>query len=245
MKHIILIIALGLLLAGCEPNNDKAGESEAAAQIDQIAFGGRLFDMWYKEIETDFAPDNPATPIADGKGGPNGDGTLNNSAGLPLLNSGHGYRLKNLFGWDMRGDDGIYGHEYQAKEFILQSGPLSPEYADMTRAEWIQRIAGGDVSLPAYSDVLNPQQIEALVDYMLAVRDRQLPHPDDLYTLSVDSPKGFVIAPGGDAARGHKFYQAQCAECHGDDATKIIFDNGEQTLGMHARYYGYAIAMIT
>ncbi|MDB4307770.1 hypothetical protein N9985_00635 [Gammaproteobacteria bacterium] len=245
MKRIALIIVVGLLQVACEPINDKAGEIEAAAKMEHIAYGGRLFDMWYDEIEIDFEPDNPETPLADGRGGPNGDGTLNNAAGLPMLNSGHSYRFKNLFGWDMRGDAGIYGHAYQAKEFILPSGPLSPQYADTTRAEWIRRIGAGEDGLPAYSDLLNPAQIEALVDYMLAVRERNLPHPDDLYALSVDSPKGFVLSAGGNAASGHKFYQAQCAECHGEDATKIIFDNGEQSLGMHARYYGYAIAMIT
>jgi len=245
MKRICLIIVVGLLQLACEPVDDTTANIEAAKHIDPIAYGGRLFDMWYHEIDIDFEPDNPETPLADGRGGPNGDGTLNNAAGLPMLNTGHSYRLKNLFGWDMRGDAGIYGHEYQAKEFILPSGPLSPQYTDTARAEWIRRIASGEGGLPAYSDVLSPAQIEALVDYMLAVRSRELPHPDDLYELSVDSPKGFILLPGGDAASGHKFYHAQCAECHGEDASKIIFDNGEQTLGMHARYYGYAIAMIT
>ena len=79
---------------------------------------------------------------------------------------------------------------------------------------------------------------------MLAVRAGRLPHPDDLYAISTDAPKGFILAPGGDASRGHIFYTAQCAECHGGDGTAIIFDNGEQSLGQHARYYGYAVAMI-
>ena len=245
MKIIGLMIAVALMQTACDPLNVSPSEIDSNESTEQIAYGGRLFDMWYDEVEIDFVPDDPETPLADGRGGPNGDGTLNDSAGLPILNSGHSYRFKNLFGWDMRGDAGIYGHEYQAKEFILPDGPLSPEDAGMTRAEWIQRITAGKGGLPAYSDVLSPMQIEALVDYMLAVRDGSLPHPDSLYALSVDSPKGFVLMSGGDPALGHKFYEAQCAECHGDDATKIIFDNGEQTLGMHARYYGYAIAMIT
>jgi hypothetical protein len=240
-----IVFATVLMLGTFVPVHGAAGDNEAAGKHARIALGGRLFDMWYDEIDTDFVPDNPQTAVADGNGGPNNDGTLNDVAGLPILNTGHSYRLKNLFGWDMRGDAGIYGHVYQAKVFVLPSGPLSSQQADISRAEWIQRIAGGAGGLPAYSDVLTALQIEALVDYMLAVRDRQLPHPDDLYTLSSDSPKGFILAPGGDAASGHKFYQAQCAECHGDDATEILFDNGEQTLGMHARYYGYAIAMIT
>jgi len=239
------IVVTGLTLGACAPVDDTAVGAGVAAEHERMAFGGRLFDKWYDEIDTDFVPDDPATPAADGSGGPNGDGTLNDADGLPILNTGHSYRLKNLFGWDMRGDAGIYGHAYQAKPFILPSGPLSSQHADLTRTEWIQRLAAGEGGLPVYRDVLNTAQLEALVDYMLAVRERRLPHPDDLYSLSSDAPKGFILAPGGDAARGHEIYQAKCAECHGDDATKIIFDNGEQTLGMHARYYGYAIAMIT
>ena len=40
-------------------------------------------------------------------------------------------------------------------------------------------------------------------------------------------------------------YANLCADCHGADATEIIFDGGEQSLGQHARYFGYAVAMIT
>jgi cytochrome c553 len=92
---------------------------------------------------------------------------------------------------------------------------------------------------------MSPADIEAMVDFMLAVRERRLPRPKDLYTLSPDSPNGFILAAGGDAERGQAFYDAQCAECHGADGTQIIFDNGEQSLGQHARYYGYAVAMIS
>ena len=241
-------------LCGCVPGDDPpAAEAssdnhrvidEQTAEFQRIALGGRLFDMWYDEIDEDFIPDDAETPKVDGRGGPNGNGTLNGADGAPIANTGHDYRLKNLFGWDMRGDAGIYGRDYQAKEWVLPTGPLSPQHAGVSRREWVSHLTNGGDGLPAYGDVLNPAEIEALVDFMLAVRGRKFPHPDDLYTLATGTPKGFVLAPGGDAERGHRFYAAQCAECHGDDATRIIFDNGEQSLGQHARYYGYAIAMI-
>jgi len=217
------------------------------AEFERIAVGGRLFDMWYDEIDGDFVPDDPDTPQVDGRGGPHGNGTLNGADGKPIANSGHDYRLKNLFGWDLRGDAGIYGRDYQAKSWVLPSGPLSPQHAGASRSLWVARLTNGEqeLGLPAYGDVLSRAEIEALVDFMLAVRDGRLPDPDDLYALSTDAPKGFVLAPGGNAERGRRFYAAQCAECHGDDATHLIFDNGEQSLGQHARYYGYAVAMIT
>ena len=237
------LVLLTAIFFGLMPVASQA--DGAAAGRDYLAFGGRLFDMWYEAIDTDFVPDDPETTAIDGRGGPNANGTLNDSDGQALANNGHDYRLKNLLGWDMRGDAGIYGSAYQAKEFVLPHGPLSPRYAGDSREVWIERLSTGLGGLPAYGEVMTVEQIGALVDYMLAVRDRQLPHPDDLYTLSSESPKGFVLAAGGDAARGRDFYQSQCESCHGSDAAEIIFDNGEQSLGQHARYYGYAVAMIT
>jgi len=248
MKYV-WCMSLVLLISGviaCSPTHDLFCAAEQADDFERRAFGGRLFDMWYDEIEESFIPDDPDTPGVDGQGGPHGNGTLNGADGEPIENTGHNYRLKNLFGWDMRGDAGIYGREHQAKPWVLQTGPLSPQHAGATRGFWVAALTNGNwgLGIPVYGDVLLPDEIGALVDFMLAVRDGQLPHPDDLYALSGEAPKGFILAPGGDAERGHRFYAAQCAECHGEDATKIIFDNGEQSLGQHARHYGYAIAMI-
>lgn len=235
-------------LSACGPAGDPGAESAvpefAAAEFERITFGGRLFDMWYDEIAADFVPDDPTTPKVDGRGGPNGNGTLNGADGRPIRNDGHDYRFKNLFGWDMRGDTGIYGRDYQAKPWVLPAGPLSPKHSRASRSQWIARITKGQDRLPAYGSVMTAAEIEALVDFMLAVRDGRLTRPRDLYALSTDAPKGFVLAPGGDADRGHQFYAEQCAECHGGDGAQIIFDDGEQSLGQHARYYGYAVAMV-
>lgn len=243
MRHLPSIM-LALLLSACAPADGPTGAPDANSDFERLAFGGRLFDMWYDETGDGFVPDNPDTPENEGSGGPNGDGTLNDGDGLPIVNTGHSYRLKNLFGWDMLGDAGIYGREHQAKPWVLPTGPLSSQHAGESRDQWIARLTQGQDGLPRYGEVMTGPEIEALVDFMLAVRDRALPHPDDLYALSTEAPKGFVLASGGNAERGRRFYDAQCAECHGDDATKIIFDNGEQSLGQHARYYGYAVAMI-
>jgi mono/diheme cytochrome c family protein len=211
--------------------------------VDSVtAYGGRLFDKWYQETGSDFVPDNPDTVEADGQGGPNGDGTLNDRDGNPALNSGHNYRFKSLFGWDLLANSGIYGEAYQAKEYVLSTGPGN----DAEPPEvWIDRIENGWNDLPAFGPVLTRSQISALVDFMLAMRDGIIPGPGDLWDLSADSPKGFVMKSGGDAERGHIYYEQNCAACHGTDAADILFDDGTQTLGQHARYYGYAVAIIT
>ena len=239
-----ILFLLALLLGACAPAADPVSPPNTHPDFEYLAAGGRLFDMWYDETGNGFVPDNPETTEYEGRGGPNGDGTLNDGDGEAIVNTGHAYRLKNLFGWDMRGAAGIYGHDHQAKPWVLATGPLSPQHAGESRDVWRARLTNGRDGLPRYGDVMTGAQIEALVDFMLAVRDRTLPHPDDLYALSTEAPKGFILAPGGNAERGRRYYDAQCADCHGDDGTKIIFDNGEQSLGQHARYYGYAVAMI-
>jgi mono/diheme cytochrome c family protein len=243
-KIILSICASSAALLSCSVEPETA-TGFSPEEHSRIAFGGRLFDMWYDDIDTDFVPDDPETVAVDGSGGPNGNGTLNDAYGDLVANNGHDYRFKNLLGWDMRGAAGIYGTDYQNKSYILSGGPLSALYEEVGREEWIEHMKNGFGRLPAYGDVLSDEQVASLVDYMLAVRDRRLPHPDDLYTLATDAPKGFILQPGGNAQRGHALYEEKCADCHGADATKILFDDGEQTLGMHARYYGYAIAMIT
>jgi len=243
MWRLLLISIVGALGA-CGQADRTGNDSMSADEFERIAFGGRLFDMWYDDIDTDFVADDAETPDVDGLGGPNGNGTLNGADGQPIANTGHDYRFKNLFGWDMRGDAGIYGRDHQAKPWILPAGPLSQRHVRASRSQWIDRVTKGEGGLPAYGDVLNAAEIEALVDFMLNVRDGHLPRPDNLYALASDAPKGFILAAGGDAERGRQFYDAQCAECHGADGTQIIFDNGEQSLGQHARYYGYAVAMI-
>lgn len=219
---IFLLLAAGVLPAG------------------DLYTGGRLFDNWYQEAGADFVPDNPDTPELDGRGGPNGNGTLNDARGRPMPNTGHAYRFKNLLGWDLRGNAGIYGADYQDKAFILESGPMND---GMEREDWIRRLARGGKGLPAYEDVLSFAEMGKIVDFMFAVRDGTLPHPDTLWRLSKDAPKGFIMNAGGDAERGRRFYAAQCADCHGADATAVLFDDGTQSLGQHSRYYGYAIAM--
>jgi hypothetical protein len=198
--------------------------------------GGRLFDNWAKELRLDFAPDNPETPEADGRGGPFGNGTLPDHEGKPILNTGHDYRLKNLFGWDLRGADGIYGPRYKNKAHVLLPDLLRDTDA---RETWITRLEQGEDAIPAFGKVLTRPQIEAVVDFLLGIRDGALPRPDDIFLLSEGTPGNYRLVEGGDAERGHVYFTQTCAQCHGTSGTSFLLDDGAHSLGSLMRVEGH------
>jgi len=237
------IALIGTVFLFCASTTGRAQTNDFSGfgmEVVDSGLGGRLFDNWYRELDSDFIPDDETTPEPDGEGGPNGDGTLNNADGKRILNTGHQYRFKNLFGWDLLGNAGIYGRDHQKKPFVLVSGPASRHES---REVWIQRLSQGQGGIPSYSDVLTGKQIAAIVDFMLDLRDGEIPARGEIWQLSMEAPDGFVLMDGGNAERGLEIYKERCANCHGADGTAIPFNNGEQNLGLHARYYGYAVAM--
>ena len=194
------------------PPLPRADGGTAAVNDDARRLGGRLFDDFTKELSLDFVPDDPSTPAADGKGGPFGDGTLPDAQGKPLLNTGHGYRLKALLGADLHGAAGIAGRQAAAGS----AGVLLPDLLKNTdpRELWIERLTRGEDAIPAYASVLSSTQIGAIVDFLLGVRDGTLPHPDALFTLDEQVPEGFYrLAPGGVAERGQGLIAQRCAGC--------------------------------
>ncbi len=201
--------------------------------------GGRLFDKFYGDssYKGGFKPDSAKTKgKADGSGGPNGDGTLL-SGGKPMLNdAGHDYRLKNLFGWDLKGKDGIYGPAFMNKPYVVKQNLLSGK---ATPAELVAMLKKGDAGLPSYAGALDDEALAAIAEFVVATRDRKLVHPDDVFELKKGSPNNYVLKPGGDATRGKALIKERCSACHGDDGTKELFDDGEFSLGSHARQKAY------
>lgn len=198
--------------------------------------GGRLFDRFFDSAT--FTPDSKKTPgVADGKGGPFGDGTLPLADGKPLLNdAGHDYRLKNFFGWDLRGAEGIYGARYQNKSTALAINLL-----DTTRSleELTLTLKNGEGTLPAYGAVLASQDLDAVVHFVRGIREGHLPGPDRIWTLSEGTPGNYRLNAGADPARGKQLFADQCSGCHGDSGTRILFDDDEYSLGTHARQKAY------
>lgn len=199
------------------------------------ALGGRLYDRFYAKDK--FTPDDKKTPgLADGKGGPMNNGTLLLKSGEPLLNDrGHDYRMKNLYGWDLRGPDGIYGAKYQNKP-VLPFNLLGNAIATSDLTAFFS--AGRDGS-PAYGSVLSQDEIRALVAFVTGVREGRLPGPDAIWKLEEGTPGNYRLSPGADPERGKALYAAKCAGCHGPAGTTMLFDDGAYSLGSHARQKAY------
>lgn len=249
MSYRATLFALGLTgvfasVAACAkgPANGTAEAAKPASGQEQVQpvpvteLGGRLFDNWAAELGVEFVPDDPATPALDGKGGPFGNGTLPKSDGTPMANPGHNYRLKNLFGWDLRGGEGIYGASYLNKPQVLLPDLLKNTES---RETWTQRLAKGEDAIPAYGTVLDAAQIDALVTFLLEVRDGKLPQASDLFTLTTKEQGNYALVPGGDITRGHEVFAQTCARCHGSDGTKGAIDEGDFSLGSFMRQEAY------
>jgi mono/diheme cytochrome c family protein len=203
------------------------------------ARGGRLYDDWRAEkgLQDSFVPDVSKTRALDGKGGPHGNGTLDDGKGRPIANSGHDYRLKNFFGWDLRGAEGIYGKEYLGKAYVLRHDVL----ADTRSAEELKAwLAKGDEALPAFGQVLDDTDLDDLVAYLVKTRDGLLARPAKIFTLDRRAPNRYVLAPGGDPVRGRDRYAISCADCHGDDGRNMTIDQ-TQSLGTLSRSSAYEV----
>ena len=231
------------------PSGDQDGTDQGDTDTDtdtgteptyDLHRGGRLYDSWYGDLSFtgSFTPDDPETPEADGIGGPNGDGTLNSGDGTPMLNTGHDYRLKNLFGWDLRGAEGVYGPTYQNKSYVLDINLLA---ADMDRAALTQMLTDGTSSIPAYGEVLADGQIADIVESVFQTREGNLPQPSDVWELSPEAANGYVLNSGADVENGHMLIASSCAimGCHGADGTEQLFDDGELSLGLMGRTKSY------
>lgn len=231
-----LLAAASLLGASCaappapaEPTSvaavgEQADIAPASPRVADDARGGRLFDNFRVEkgIEEQFEPDSSKTPELDGKGGPNSNGTLNDGAGKALPNIGHDYRLKNLFGWDLRGTEGIYGVEYHNKAFATSWNLLTDTRSPEELRTWLEKGAEG---IPAYGEILDGDDLDDVVAFLVKTRNRELAHPDEIFELDPAAPKGYRLLAGADVGNGHRRYEVSCADCHGADGTKDPIDD--------------------
>jgi mono/diheme cytochrome c family protein len=142
-----------------------------------------------------------------------------------------------LFGWDLRGKNGIYGPDYQNKSFVLAHDLLADTRPVAELRSWLER---GAADVPAFGQVLDARDLDELVTFVDRTRKGELARPDAIFRLEKSAPKGFVLNPGGDAERGAKLYADTCANCHGADGTKLPIDETE-SVGTLSRSAGYEI----
>jgi hypothetical protein len=239
-----LFVVLAVACASGAPPPAEPSEAAPAAVSPRVpvsddARGGRLYDHWVAEkgLKEAFTPDAPRTPELDGTGGPRGNGTLLDGRGQPMPNPGHDYRLKNLFGWDLRGTSGIYGPDYHAKPYALDHDLLADSRSPDALYAWLEK---GDDQVPAYGTVLEPGDLRDLVAFVVKMRDHELPQPGDIFALAKDAPKHYRLLDGADAERGKRTFRGRCADCHGDTGVAIRIDETE-SVGSLARTSGYEV----
>ncbi|MGH1343076.1 MAG: hypothetical protein ACRBN8_16060 [Nannocystales bacterium] len=227
LRFLSAACTLGMLACSSSPSSaptvpgpDVVTADSPAATVPDDARGGRLYDKWFKETATDLDPGKA--------GGARGDGTLLNASGEVVDPSGHSYRLKNLFGWDMRGAEGIYGPDYQNKPYVLSKNLLEQTQSEEELLAWLR---GGDEELPALAEVLEDDALRDLAAFIAKTQRGELPGPEKFFTLSAEAPKNYILVEGGDAAAGKPVYADACAGCHGEDGTSIPID---ETLSLGA-----------
>lgn len=231
----------GFGAAGTGGAAGTAGTAGTGGSESPDIVGGRLFDKWFAEgpLTGTFAPDAAATPgVPDGMGGPNMNGTLNSALGTPILNdAGHDYRLKNFFGWDLRGSEGVYGPMYQNKAYVVGVNLLT------TPLDVSMLLTAGSTDVPAYGPVLGADNIAKIVDLVNKMRAGTVPKAADIWDLSTTAPNKYTLRAGANPAHGKELIGGTCADltCHGVDGTKVLFDDGEYSLGTLSRAAGYEV----
>jgi mono/diheme cytochrome c family protein len=233
--HVLFpLIGLQACIGACNHPSSPPDLSEY-----DVVRGGRYYDKWFADqpYADAFDPDASDTPgAADGAGGPFGDGTLPGPDGRPMLNEGHDYRLKNFFGWDLRGKAGLYGPDHAAKPYVLPIDLLDDTRSVDELAAWF---SDGGQGLPGFGEVLTPEEIDDLAAFVVAMRTGDLARADQVWTLSKAAENHYELLDGGDAERGRQTIAATCAACHGADGTAMLIDDGEFTLGSFGRQMAY------
>lgn len=246
LPKVPLLLFVAAPVACSSSDEAPAGDTPLA---EEVAFrsvngdtmrGGRLYDRFYGESPGAFSPDDDATPgVADGEGGPYGNGTLVDGDGFLVTNDlGHDFRVKNFFGWDLRGAEGVYGPTYQDKDYVL---PYNLIHDSMDRLDVAELFVNGSSGAPAFGAAMSERDLADLVEFVMAVREHRLPQPSDIWALDESAPNAYVLHSGANVAAGHEAISASCSnsDCHGSDGTEILFDDGEYSLGTLSRAKGY------
>ena len=198
-------------------------------QLARVAQGGRLFDKWWADVP-DFVP---AQKGRRGRGGPFDDGTLPDSTGERVLNdAGHDYRLVRFFGWDLQGARGVDGPGRRNIPTVRTESLLDPKH----HPEGLRAlIFDGAPGFPAFGSVIDDEGIDSIVAFIMAVRQGPLPDPRKVYANVPVASAPYILRPGGDPERGHRTIANRCAQCHGEDGTALLLDDGALSLGTFGR----------
>lgn len=174
-------------------------------------------------------PEDPtATPVAGGADDARGGRLYDRWTAEAGVEVEGAKRLKNIYGWDLRGADGIYGPKYQNKSGVSERNLLATQQSEEELIAWL---SAGDGDLPGLGGHVDDAALRDLAAFISMMQRGELPGPGAFFTLSETAPKNYVLVQGADATRGQVTYADACAHCHGKDGTNIPID---ETLSLGA-----------
>ena len=169
-----------------------------------LVTGAQLYDRWYAAL---------------GIPAPHGDMPIWSRQSTNTRSGAETWRCSECHGWDYKGVEGAYASGSHQTGFpsIIRAT------AYMTEEDIVAHLKGGNDSAHDFSKYLDEGSMGQVAVFLKEglIDDAQY----------IDSISLKVI--GGKLERGKDLYDSTCAECHGDDGTKIIFrtEGVDETLG--------------
>jgi len=192
--HLIVLISWLALSCGSTERGSVAPAAAPASNLESVARGGLLYDMWWR--------------VVPGASEPKSDQAL---WALQTTNKRSGsvsWRCKECHGWDYKGKDGAYGSGSRYTGF--------PGVWDAAQKKSAEQLAATVRGLPNdkhnFSSVLRPTDIADLANFLKGGLVDMGKHVDYKTRQPI----------GGDAGRGKAIYAA-CGACHGPDGKKLNF----------------------
>jgi thiosulfate dehydrogenase len=159
-----------------------------------LVVGAQLYDKWYAAL---------------GIPAPQGDMPIWSRQSTNTRSGAETWRCSECHGWDYKGVDGAYasGSHYTGFPSIIRVT------ADKTEEDIVAHLKGGNDPAHDFSNYLDDDAMEQVAIFL-----KEGLIDDSQY---IDSISLKVI--NGNMEHGGELYVATCAECHGEDGTKIIF----------------------
>jgi thiosulfate dehydrogenase len=171
----------------------------AAADPDDLAKGGKLYDKWWKMVPDATEPTN--------------DHPLWATQSTNTRSGADTWRCKECHGWDYMGKDGAYASGSHSTGFtgVYDAGTT------MTAAELADILKGSANADHDFSSVIDDDSIDALAAFLT----------EGLFDMTAYIDSSTKAPVSADADNGKTLYDGTCAACHGTDGRTINFKTDE------------------
>lgn len=218
-KAIILILISTFGLSCNDSHKDDQNNKDKTKNSKNM--GGRLYDNLFVSLKT------PLPKIMKDKNGE------------VIENTGHDFRCKNCHGWDYKGNEGIYGPDYQNKPYAASVNLIQLKKDDNLSLKKIMDsvLNGHGIGMPVYSEFLNEKQAKLIAEF-LVTNAHDSSYYFDLKTNKTNKYE-LTLVNLENKEKASVNYTKHCESCHGKNGAKFLLHDGEYTLGSHSRQKAY------